>query len=1680
MEDWDIKSSFFRRFWRQILSFITIIFILFSSNSVAIVNAIDTIQSTWTGNNETQSVAICKDWVNYYPTKEIIDKYIQAGWITWTCEELTNTGAIEESNQTSTWTIQEENSKKQKICKVQPNGKSHTIEVSSKAVETILKDWKSYLWECKNEDKENKNNNKITWEKWCHWIDQYWRKRWWEKQQWRHTDMVAWSEPLELYLVCPEKDNYTKDKKSPWCQNIEKQYKLKDSKNISAPWFTRKLANCRAYWVPYNKPTTVKWLEEYEEELKAKWNITLNADSVFSESQNLIVQLSLDTTPDYIAFSEDWENFWDWINYESSVIDYRLKDNSEWVKTVYFKYKIWSTESDITYDKILLLNKYWSSYTILSNWLEKKQNYEIDKNYKFTLSLTNKWYYNWDNSENPVRLTYKIYDENNKEIELATNYWVLPEEVWYNKTTQTDIIVRMPEQSWKYKVEFSLEHFGYTNFKDAWVTPLVKEIEVIDSEIQSRQIIQNKESLPFGIGNYYVPLNQEEVPNDIVVCEDSTNIYSLTASWTVFSLEYRAPYLTNITTPRIHDIWLDAQDYTSFYEISYDDKIPWLSFDDHFYIYKNSVELSNICSTDSYDFDQRRCEEEFSDMASSSDMDCFTAYTVSSKDWFSGYKDWTFKWENTMNRAEYSKVLVNASQEALIPYREWSISDIQGTDEQWWSDYAQTVVDNNLMELSNTWAFFPLNDITYMDAIKWSLRTFNFDMQNNTCDYTIIKPDNTYLGVALFFGLIDKTSIPNNPYTDSVDRLTVARIMLNAYHQEASLKNASDFCPKSSDDVFETYTKEICASDEKAVLSTTQNLNKDWIELNNWTKVEVLDDSSSIVKVRVIWLDEEWYISNNELAETCTIPTPTDELKEPKNNEVVVASLVGIYAHEKPNATSWYFDFNKDGQANNQDIIPYNTVLTVLETKWNWFKVEFEDNRTAWIFNWFVAIWPDVEIFTPETKVTWTISWDYWVTVDLRANTNTETKENIIWETYEDTKVQILWKDETNNLYYVKIEDTPKDITQEIFDTHYARLYPNFTLEEVQAMENGIAGWVHKDLVKLDWIDYTQNQTLNYPFDYEALSNSWMTVDRLVTQIFFEEFNWDVHDAMDFNLEAWEKVKAVANGTVESVESNTVTILHNDWKISIYAHIIPSEDILNGTLKTVTPEIVLWVVAEDTAKFKAHLHFELKGENGKSLNPAKYFRIYNSQDSHKCMRELVIWEGIYDGEEVKEKCEVGIGGVYYCIDSNIFKDILSFSIYCDSIKDAYNLWWLSGRENFQLNSDLTREEALKWTFKVSWLDYVEWDSSCLDWEHFIDLKSTDWITKYVCAWVKYWFVAKNQYFRPRWDNATISYAEYLRWIFIATWINKCFLKDLNEDVFWGYKYQAIAKYFWLMYDSSPEFLVKRGYAVVFLVDFYDKVLNDNSSLKTFENNMCDSNIKNKEWKTFSDYLFEANYPAESYIISIFDLARAKTIGISPIELRRWTRWWNLYDLKTNLYLNEYIKKDKKDVLDFYWEDIELSNMWNILAWFNMANNSFSSQFIRDVFMGIEIDNAKKLMIIEYNNKKWIDISYLMSIDVVNEFDNYIKKILDNKEYNRLTKCAEEFAKWDEYEDEIWYDVWEFFVYPNYIKAKTVKSKIEIIRDAIIKTNPEYNKRHEIAISNKQYYLDLFLNWESCE
>ncbi len=1223
-----------RTLWRKLLATTLLLWIIANTvNITLIANAVTWETSTWT-------TAICKDWINYYPEQEIVDKYIQAWGITWTCEELEN---IEEKIkvqevETNTWTV-EEKSKKVEICKVQPNWKEHTQEVANEAVDSILKDWRSYLWECKNETKETKPKQTENSDNNCFYVDTHWNPRQiWSKAMTSNNQQDKES-VKELYKICKDWWNwnnkwliYSPSNPHPWCKPVLKIFEKHQENWIIAPWQIKKYELCQTTWYP---------MPIKNNELQNS-SIQINDWDEITESLSVYLTLTKDTNPEYMRFSED-ENTWtDWMpySYTTDFLISSLSGNKEkWLKTIYVQYKENWTESKIEYDQINLVNKYDAQYNITNSWLEKKQQYESWKTYKFELSVKNQGNLEWTpNGNNPIMLSYKLVDETWNEIQTATNYWILPNEVKYSETTNIKIPVRIPNNtSWSITIIFDMLHTWNGYFSEFWDETISKTIQVNNSETEKRQSLYNTESLNFGIWEY-TTIENEPTPEIVTVCNESwDNLYESNQDKSVFKIKYLAPFWRSVHQPNIYDTFVNSGDNTAFYSLNYSEHI---SDNSTLYLYRDSTEITELCAIEKEQHsDPRECEQYYSDLQNTTNNQCLDISKANSLKWIE-WDNWEFRPYDSINRAEFSKILLWASETPVMPY-EWKISDIDWTE--WWADYAQTVTDNNLMDLSSTWAFRPLQNLTFIESLKSSLKTFDFNINNN-CNYEIIHPENSYIWAWLFFWIITKNDIPTNPELDEVDRMTVTSMMLNSYYQQNNLKNAENTCPNSVDDRFTREIQEVCNTEKQAILSITKSLNKDGIKLENWTKVEILENSSNIVKVQVQWLAEEWlwYLSSNELTETCTIPTPTEELKTPEWDEVVVASLVWIYAHEKPGATSNYFDYNKDWQTNNQDIISYNTVLTVLESKWNWFKVQFEDSRTAWIFNWFVAIWPDVILDTPKAKVTGTISWAHNLTVDLRANTNTDTKENIIWETYEDTKVQVLEKDEERNLYYIKIENTEKNLTQEIFDTHYARLYPNFTLEEVNEMQNSIAGWIHEDFVELDWVDYSEDQTLDYPFDYEALSNSWRTVDQLVTQIFFEEFNWDIHDAMDFNLEAWEEVKAVTNGTIQSAGTWTVTVLHDDWKKSTYAHIVTSEDILNWTVKTVTPEIVVWVVAPDTAEYKAHLHFELKGGNWESLNPAKYFKIYNSQDSHKCMRELVVEKAIYDGKEVAEKCDIWI------------------------------------------------------------------------------------------------------------------------------------------------------------------------------------------------------------------------------------------------------------------------------------------------------------------------------------------------------------------------------------------------------------------------------------------------------
>jgi len=178
-----------------------------------------------------------------------------------------------------------------------------------------------------------------------------------------------------------------------------------------------------------------------------------------------------------------------------------------------------------------------------------------------------------------------------------------------------------------------------------------------------------------------------------------------------------------------------------------------------------------------------------------------------------------------------------------------------------------------------------------------------------------------------------------------------------------------------------------------------------------------------------------------------------------------------------------------------------------------------------------------------------------------------------------------------------------------------------------------------------------------------------------------------------------------------------------------------------------------------------------------------------------------------------------------------------------------------------------------------------------------------------------------------------------------------------------------------------------------------------------------------------------NLITERFIVSIFDLALENTNWINAFVFKEWTKNGGAFDIKRNSYIENKAKKNWW-LINFNWVDIEPSNLWNMLAGFNMKNNILPSWYVRHYFMEVEIVNAQK---------EWYWV------------------------------YSENIAKRDENSDEIRYDKWEE-IYNSFKNATTDEEKINIITQAIIDTNPEYNIRSKKEKEMREYYWILLNNW----
>ncbi|OQY54957.1 MAG: hypothetical protein DRR08_24630 [Candidatus Parabeggiatoa sp. nov. 2] len=452
--------------------------------------------------------------------------------------------------------------------------------------------------------------------------------------------------------------------------------------------------------------------------------------------------------------------------------------------------------------------------------------------------------------------------------------------------------------------------------------------------------------------------------------------------------------------------------------------------------------------------------------------------------------------------------------------------------------------------------------------------------------------------------------------------------------------------------------KQICGSVEPVKLSSSQLLEQDGNILMNGTTVTVLSEGNA-TEIKVNHTSETGYVATTNLSEVCTIPTPLERLHEPDSGEVVVSTPVGIYAHIAPNVGSRSVDVNGDGTGNQADVIPYNTFLEVQRVWQNWIKVRFEGTdgqaKEGWIYRGFVAEGPDIPQTseTREEKQTGVIAWAHDMTVDIRMYPKTEINE-IIWESYECTPVQIIEQHNDLPFAFVKIDSPCKELDEET-TKQYGRLYDGVV--DLNKLQIGLSGWVHQDFIKRD--GQTYDTPFAYPFDYDAAKSAPIAEKGLVTQIFFEEVMGQIHECIDYNLEEGTPVKAAARGTVTFAWlldglGNTVVLSHDNGYFTVYAHLqeisVAKDDVIPMEVQVGT---VGGTADHDAGSKRPHLHFCVRndGEPQKSknwqnaLNPTKYVAGYDASDAHQCVKDFIVDEGIRDISDIILRCVVGIGGI---------------------------------------------------------------------------------------------------------------------------------------------------------------------------------------------------------------------------------------------------------------------------------------------------------------------------------------------------------------------------------------------------------------------------------------------------
>lgn len=108
---------------------------------------------------------------------------------------------------------------------------------------------------------------------------------------------------------------------------------------------------------------------------------------------------------------------------------------------------------------------------------------------------------------------------------------------------------------------------------------------------------------------------------------------------------------------------------------------------------------------------------------------------------FEGYPDGTFKPDNPVNRAEFTKIVLNA----IFPDQATGSNCFPDVVEEWFAPFVCFAKDKNILEGYPNGTFKPINNIKFAEGSKVIVNTFGFEV--NTEDPVWYKPFVEELGV---------------------------------------------------------------------------------------------------------------------------------------------------------------------------------------------------------------------------------------------------------------------------------------------------------------------------------------------------------------------------------------------------------------------------------------------------------------------------------------------------------------------------------------------------------------------------------------------------------------------------------------------------------------------------------------------------------------------------------------------------------------------------------------------------------------------------------------------------------------------------------------------------------------------------------------------------------------------